>query len=342
MKEWMDFYENMSHDMYLNDYETDLYCAYDYFGSDEESEKKAESINDRYERFLKKYGIEREEDRFKVALAVKYADALLEKGRDEVRKHPNAQGFLGNYFAQEIVARYNARYRLLWDDEDKDFAIAVIRMMIDFVNEDYDHTNKGIVDLFEIEGMTELYAEYCDKKPALFKKAIKKAGEIDYSFYSDNDMPFEQHFARYRQVRDELESIVADLKAACGKKEAVMNIKVYCYSKCTTCKKALKWLEDNKLAYELIDIKEQHPDEVTLRVLHNKSGLPLKKFFNTSGMLYKEMELSKKLPDMSDDEKFELLASDGMLVKRPLLVTEEKVLTGFKESEWKDALLWNI
>ncbi|MBQ9302810.1 arsenate reductase family protein [Butyrivibrio sp.] len=115
--------------------------------------------------------------------------------------------------------------------------------------------------------------------------------------------------------------------------------KVYCYSKCSTCKKALKWLDDNNIKYEQIDIKEDHPDESTLRKLHKKSGLPLKKFFNTSGMLYRDMELSKKLPDMSDDEQFELLASDGMLVKRPLLVTEEKVLTGFKESEWKDALL---
>lgn len=115
--------------------------------------------------------------------------------------------------------------------------------------------------------------------------------------------------------------------------------KVYCYSKCSTCKKALKWLDDNNIKYEQIDIKEDHPDEAMLRKLHEKSGLPLKKFFNTSGMLYRDMELSQKLPDMSDDEQFELLASDGMLVKRPLLVTEETVLTGFKESEWKDALL---
>lgn len=115
--------------------------------------------------------------------------------------------------------------------------------------------------------------------------------------------------------------------------------KVYCYSKCSTCKKALKWLDDNNIKYEQIDIKEDHPDEATLKKLHKKSGLPLKKFFNTSGMLYRDMELSKRLPDMSDDEQFKLLSSDGMLVKRPLLVTEEKVLTGFKESEWKDALL---
>lgn len=115
-------------------------------------------------------------------------------------------------------------------------------------------------------------------------------------------------------------------------------IKVYCYSKCTTCKKALKWLDDNKVEYKLIDIKENHPDEKTLRQLHKKSGLPLKKFFNTSGQLYREMELSKKLPEMSEDDMFKLLASDGMLVKRPLLITPGAVLTGFKEEDWRKAL----
>ena len=111
--------------------------------------------------------------------------------------------------------------------------------------------------------------------------------------------------------------------------------KVYCYSKCSTCKKALKWLDDNKIQYELIDIKENHPDEKTLRSLHKKSGLPLRRFFNTSGLIYREMELSKKLPDMSEDDMFKLLASDGMIVKRPLLVSDDKVLVGFKEDEWK-------
>ncbi|MBR6357677.1 MAG: arsenate reductase family protein [Lachnospiraceae bacterium] len=115
-------------------------------------------------------------------------------------------------------------------------------------------------------------------------------------------------------------------------------IKVYCYSKCTTCKKALKWLDDNKVEYKLIDIKENHPDEKILRQLHKKSGLPLKKFFNTSGQLYREMELSKKLPEMSEDDMFKLLASDGMLVKRPLLITPGAVLTGFKEEDWRKAL----
>ena len=115
-------------------------------------------------------------------------------------------------------------------------------------------------------------------------------------------------------------------------------IKVYCYSKCSTCKKALKWLDEKKVKYELIDLKENNPDEKILRKYHKQSGLPLKRFFNTSGMLYREMELSKKLPDMSEDEQFKLLASDGMLVKRPMLVADKTVLTGFKESEWEKVL----
>lgn len=115
-------------------------------------------------------------------------------------------------------------------------------------------------------------------------------------------------------------------------------IKVYCYSKCSTCKKALKWMDDKGIKYELIDIKESNPDEKTIRKYHKKSGLPLKRFFNTSGMLYRELELAKKLPDMSEDEQFKLLASDGMLVKRPMLVTDKAVLTGFREKEWEDAL----
>ena len=114
--------------------------------------------------------------------------------------------------------------------------------------------------------------------------------------------------------------------------------KVYCYTRCTTCKKALKWLEDNKIDHTVIDIKGDHPDEKTLRELHKKSGLQLKRFFNTSGQLYREMELSRKLPNMSEDEMFKILASDGMLVKRPLLVTEKTVIPGFKEELWKEAL----
>ncbi|MBR2533040.1 MAG: arsenate reductase family protein [Lachnospiraceae bacterium] len=115
-------------------------------------------------------------------------------------------------------------------------------------------------------------------------------------------------------------------------------LKVYCYSRCTTCKKALKWLDEKGISYESIDIKADHPDEETLRRYYALSGLPLKRFFNTSGIPYREMELSKKLPDMSEDAQFALLATDGMLVKRPLLVGDDFVLTGFKEDEWAEKL----
>ena len=114
--------------------------------------------------------------------------------------------------------------------------------------------------------------------------------------------------------------------------------KIYCYNRCSTCKKALTWLDENGVKYEKIDIKTNHPDEATLRDLHTKSGLPLKRFFNTSGILYREMNLSEKLKTMSEDEQFKLLASDGMLVKRPILVTDSAVCVGFKEAEWKGVL----
>ena len=116
-------------------------------------------------------------------------------------------------------------------------------------------------------------------------------------------------------------------------------VKVYCYSRCSTCQKALKWLQDKGVEHEVIDIKENHPDEKTLRKYYKLSNLPLKRFFNTSGLQYRELELSKKLPGMSEDEQFSLLASDGMLVKRPLLVGKDFVLTGFKEAEWSAVLL---
>lgn len=112
-------------------------------------------------------------------------------------------------------------------------------------------------------------------------------------------------------------------------------MKIYCYPKCTTCQRAIKWLDSKSIEYELINIKENNPDKETLRTLWQKSGLELKKFFNTSGILYREMELSKKLPAMNNEEKLDLLATDGMLVKRPIFITENAVLVGFKESEWE-------
>lgn len=115
-------------------------------------------------------------------------------------------------------------------------------------------------------------------------------------------------------------------------------MKVYCYSKCSTCKKALKWLADNGISYEVIDIKADHPDENALREYYAMSGLPLKRFFNTSGIPYREMGLAKKLPEMSENEQLALLATDGMLVKRPLVIGDGFVLTGFKEEEWAEKM----
>ena len=111
-----------------------------------------------------------------------------------------------------------------------------------------------------------------------------------------------------------------------------------CYPACTTCKKAEKWLEDRKIPVEKRHIKEDNPSEAELRAWHERSGLPLKRFFNTSGLKYKELELSKRLPAMPEEEQFRLLASDGMLVKRPILVGESFVLVGFREAEWEKAL----
>ena len=112
-----------------------------------------------------------------------------------------------------------------------------------------------------------------------------------------------------------------------------------CYNKCGTCQKARKWLEENSVGYSHRDIKTENPSLEELTAWHKLSGLPLKKFFNTSGQLYKSMELKNKLPSMSNDEMLALLSSEGMLVKRPLLVTDEFVLLGFKEEEWAAKLL---
>lgn len=114
-----------------------------------------------------------------------------------------------------------------------------------------------------------------------------------------------------------------------------------CYPKCTTCQKARKWLDENGISYELRDIKTENPSAQELEHWYRRSGLPLKKFFNTSGLLYKSMELKDKLPGMMEEEMLYLLATDGMLVKRPLLVGEETVLVGFKEAEWAQRLKAN-
>ena len=113
-------------------------------------------------------------------------------------------------------------------------------------------------------------------------------------------------------------------------------MQILCYPGCTTCKKAVKWLDEKGVEYEYRDIKEKNPKKSELKKWIKASGLPVKKFFNTSGQLYREMQLKDKLPEMSEAEMIDLLATDGLLVKRPLLITDDKVLVGFKEAEWEE------
>ena len=113
---------------------------------------------------------------------------------------------------------------------------------------------------------------------------------------------------------------------------------VLVYRKCSTCMKALHWLEENNIPFEERPIKEQNPTYEELKAWYQMSGMPLKKFFNTSGLIYKDLGLKDKLPQMSEEEQLRLLATDGMLVKRPLVVGEDYVLTGFKETEWAEKL----
>ena len=111
-----------------------------------------------------------------------------------------------------------------------------------------------------------------------------------------------------------------------------------CYPKCTTCQKAVKWLEERGVSYTYRDIKEQNPTYEELKEWAGRSGLPLKKFFNTSGLQYKAMGLKDKLPEMGEEEQLRLLSTDGMLVKRPILVGDGFVLVGFREDQWKERL----
>lgn len=111
------------------------------------------------------------------------------------------------------------------------------------------------------------------------------------------------------------------------------------YPKCSTCQKAKQWLIDNGIEFADRNIKEQNPNYYELKEWYARSGLELKRFFNTSGLLYKSMNLKDRLPEMSEDEQLKLLASDGMLVKRPLIITDKAILTGFREKEWAEKLL---
>ena len=121
-------------------------------------------------------------------------------------------------------------------------------------------------------------------------------------------------------------------------KQEDLKMLVLVYRKCSTCIKALKWLEANNIAFEERPIVEQNPTYEELKTWYQMSGLPLKNFFNTSGMIYKEMKLKDKLPEMSEEEQLQLLATNGMLVKRPLVVGEDYVLTGFKENKWAEVM----
>jgi arsenate reductase len=113
---------------------------------------------------------------------------------------------------------------------------------------------------------------------------------------------------------------------------------VLVYRKCSTCIKALKWLEENNIEFTERPMKEENPTYEELKEWHERSGLPLKKFFNTSGLLYKDMKLKDRLPSMTEEEQLQLLATDGMLVKRPLVVGDNYILTGFKEAEWEEKM----
>lgn len=116
-------------------------------------------------------------------------------------------------------------------------------------------------------------------------------------------------------------------------------LKFICYPKCTTCQRAKKWLDEKSIEYELRDIKLENPTLDELFAWHKMSGMPLKKFFNTSGLLYKSLDLKNKLSEMSEQEMLDLLSTDGMLVKRPLIVGDDFVLVGFKENEWEGKIL---
>ncbi len=118
-----------------------------------------------------------------------------------------------------------------------------------------------------------------------------------------------------------------------------MNVLLIEYPKCTTCKKAKKWLEEHGIDYTDRNIKEENPTEEEVREFHKKSGQPLKRFFNTSGVVYRDMKLKDRLTAMTEEEQYALLGTDGMLIKRPLIVAEDFVLVGFREKEWEERLV---
>ena len=161
------------------------------------------------------------------------------------------------------------------------------------------------------------------------------AARLEYHIKSLTRKQKEQLLQGHVPGRLSLEGFVPVPIESNGRKIAMLFV---CYPKCSTCKKAQAWLNEKEIPLTVRDIKTENPTEQELREWHAKSGLPLKRFFNTSGQLYRAMELSKKLPDMSEDEQYALLATDGMLVKRPLVVADDFVLVGFKQKEWEEKL----
>lgn len=149
---------------------------------------------------------------------------------------------------------------------------------------------------------------------------LKKLAKMDKELLIQGEIPKRVDFSPYHRIQIT--------------KTGGVIMEFVCYKRCTTCRKALAFLDAKGAIYDYRDIKTKNPTEGELRIWHNKSGLPLKRFFNTSGSTYRALELSKKLPAMSEDEQFKLLATDGMLVKRPILVGEDFVLVGFDEAQW--------
>ena len=174
---------------------------------------------------------------------------------------------------------------------------------------------------------------------------IREMDVVLSNFYPLQKQQILKSWQRLTRYHEELvhgnTELVRDVQAGLWriKKEWSREMKVLVYRKCSTCQKALKWLEAHGIAFEERAIVEENPTYEELKEWHAMSGVPLKKFFNTSGMLYKQMQLKDKLPTMTEDEQIKLLATDGMLVKRPFVVGDRFVLTGFKEKEWEEKLL---
>ena len=167
------------------------------------------------------------------------------------------------------------------------------------------------------------------KSKVLKKYSIYRFFYLQFWHIADSFIEIKKE--KIRQCQEHTKNFACRIKG--GNKMLVL-----VYRKCSTCQKALKWLEEHKIFFEERAIVEENPTYEELKEWYERSGMPLKKFFNTSGMLYKQMNLKEKLPQMTEDEQLKLLATNGMLVKRPLVVGEDFVLTGFREKEWEEKI----